>query len=64
MHCAFARHEDLPDDYRPAYRAGDYRPEGGRTGAVQCDRNTGTVISASSVRVTPPNTISRAREWP
>lgn len=37
----------------------------GNDGMVgQCDKKTGTVISPSSVRVTPPNTISRALECP
>ena len=31
---------------------------------TQCDSSTGAVISAISVRVTPPNTSSRARECP
>mgnify|MGYP003397879821 CR=1 FL=1 len=32
--------------------------------AVQCATNTGTVMLASSVRLAPPRTISRMREWP
>ncbi|MEN3291733.1 MAG: hypothetical protein V7642_986 [Burkholderiales bacterium] len=31
---------------------------------VQCDISTGIVIESSTVRVTPPNRISRKREWP
>jgi hypothetical protein len=35
------------------------------TGAVgQCDKSTGTVIRASSRRVTPPSRNSDTREWP
>jgi len=33
-------------------------------GRVQCDISTGTVMVSSSVRVTPPSTSSRRREWP
>ncbi len=50
---------------------GDYVAAMGRTSALrrstkraQCDSSTGAVISAIKVRVTPPNTSSRAREWP
>ena len=32
--------------------------------AVQCATNKGTVMLASSVRLAPPRTISRMREWP
>ncbi len=32
--------------------------------AGQCANGTGTVMLASSVRLAPPNTISRSCEWP
>ena len=32
--------------------------------ATQCDIKTGMVMLCRIVRVTPPNTHSRAREWP
>jgi hypothetical protein len=31
---------------------------------TQCDINTGTVILRTMLRVTPPSTNSRKREWP
>ena len=30
----------------------------------QCDIKTGTVMLDNKVRLTPPSTISRNREWP
>jgi hypothetical protein len=30
----------------------------------QCDMSTGTVIVRNMLRVTPPSTNSRKREWP
>ena len=38
--------------------------QGGRVAFAQCTMKTGSVISASSARVTPPNASSRNREWP
>ncbi len=35
-----------------------------RIGRPQCDISTGSVIDASTVRVAPPITSSRQREWP
>jgi len=31
---------------------------------AQCDINTGAVIDRKMLRVTPPSTNSRKREWP
>jgi hypothetical protein len=41
-------------------QAGDRR----EAGVVQCDIKAGTVILLSRVRLTPPSTNSRMREWP
>ena len=32
--------------------------------ALQCDTRIGTVMLPSNVRLAPPSTISRSREWP
>lgn len=36
----------------------------GSPSAPQCDMSTGTVMLPSRVRLAPPSTISRIREWP
>src|SRR5205814_263184 len=36
----------------------------GKSACAQCVISVGTVIDSSMSRVTPPNTVSRRREWP